>query len=100
MATFVAKFVAALIALQLSRVCYVSAAPAHPFQGLDDGATEQSVESSRPKKSTNLNDYILQFFYVYDDLKQSNCTETFLGQNVSQHLCHSNAVIFKIFQGI
>ena len=47
-----------------------------------------------------LNDYSIQFYYHQRRLKDSNCTEQFLEQNVSQHLCNSNMIKFNFPNGI
>ena len=46
-----------------------------------------------------LNEYVEQFFLRQRILKESNCTLTFLGQNVSKHLCNSNLIKLLFPQG-
>ena len=66
------------------------------------GASGESGEGEDPIVTTQLpvmNDYVFRFFLSQRELKETNCTTQFLGQNVSRHLCNSNKVLFLFPEG-
>lgn len=86
---------AVLVALLLLSQGYVVSLSAIPTLPTTDG-TGQNEGAELPP----LNCYVFDFFKSVNDLKDSNCTGTFLGQTVSEHLCKSNSVAFKFPKGM
>lgn len=102
-----------LFLLLLSQILMVSSFPVCPINDdeiMGDRSTEGSgvleeveEEETRVEEETpvipGIHDYIFRFFQNQRELKEKKCTTTFLGQNVSQHLCSSNQVVFLTARG-
>ena len=54
----------------------------------------------REKRQFRLNDYQIELYLNLRLLQASNCTETFLNQTVSPHLCNSKWVLYTPLTGI
>ena len=86
----------AFVALLLLSQAYLVSLCSNPTLSTTGGSGQNINEA----ESHPLNSYVVEFFKSVKDLKQSNCTGTFLGQSVSEHLCNSNSVAFKFPQGM
>lgn len=53
----------------------------------------------RQKRFLLLNSYQIDLYWNTYRLKASNCTESFLGQSVSEHFCSSNKVVYSPLKG-
>ena len=59
-----------------------------------------AVALTRPKRRVLvLNNYIKNFYYQFRAIRQSNCSDTLLGNKVSYNMCRSNKIIFAPVQG-
>ena len=95
------------IVLLLAQVYRLSAHPVDCSEVEEESGSGESDMSLDPEPATReipfqrpvLNEYILQYFLHQHRLKESNCTELFMEQNVTHHLCSSNTIKLYFPQG-
>ena len=66
----------------------------------DDESTGAALQRQKRRRERLLNRYVIDYMLRTPGLKESNCTETFLGQTVSPLLCASDRVVFTPLKGM
>lgn len=86
------------VLLLLQAACCVLAVPVHSTVKQTDSAREEDggpglvLERHRRRSWPVMNDYILQFVINASSIRDSNCSDPFFGQSVSQEFCSSDKV--------